>query len=298
MYRYTAANGEERLAAWAETALDYNSWNYYCAVVDLYLYKDYPDGTSELIVQTGGSSCETSIPGDVYYGRAETDVPYDPNVEYRLEVSHYNEPIYIMPGSGAMEDYYNYAIYEDPMFGQVWYPLYFRFAGPGPSQPTLKEIILGATYAIWSAGALAGPPHHLKVVSDNTSTLNPPNGCSQQERRVRYRVVDSRGRSAGSNYIREVFPGPITDSCSYDPVGPSPCSNNYTDYRGVFTDVLRTGCPTIGGSCGFRINPNQWQWCHPGLPAVNLATLDYDVRFNGIYINGWNFWAAGTEFFP
>ncbi len=300
MYRYVGTDGVERLVAWAETALDYNAYNYYCAVAHLYLYKDYADDTSELISYTTGTSCLTAMP-DRTYGRTEVEVLYDPNVEYRIEVNHINEPIYRSPGDGSFDDYYNYYIYEDPMFGDiVWFPLSYSFNGPGPDRPSASQIILGVTYAIWTAGALAGPPHHLKVVSDNITTSSACGG--ELERRWKFRVVDANGRNAGRISIEEQFPGTITDSCSGYTVTPQQCTSS-APYSGGYTDTLTTGCPpgqpSPGGSCGFRINPNRWRWCPRGRTPVVLATMDYDVRFNQISLNGrTTAWPRGTDFFP
>lgn len=54
------------------------------------------------------------------------------------------------------------------------------------------------------------------------------------------------------------------------------------DYRGAFTDRLKTGCPSNGPStCGFDF-PNLWRWCRRGGPYlyenIPLAWMYYDVR--------------------
>ena len=198
-----------------------------------------------------------------------------------------------------MEDYYNYAIYEDPTFGEVWYPLYFRFEGPGPSQPTLKEIILGVTYAIWSAGALAGPPHHLKVVSDMTTIE-----CSSKYRRLRVQVVDRDGRNAGTVPVRERFyqggveVSSVPNGCrNNEPIYPTRCAPTDTGTNGRFTDHLTVGCPLVGGNCGIPELTARWSWCPNRRPEVQLMMYPYSVSRDRILINGVEQFSSGTHLY-
>jgi hypothetical protein len=67
---------------------------------------------------------------------------------------------------------------------------------------------------------------------------------------------------------------------------------------GIFLDILQTGCPATGGTCGFDVLGNKWQWCN-GTQHPTLATLDYNVHFNEIKVNGSpTAWGPMTEFFP
>lgn len=108
------------------------------------------------------------------------------------------------------------------------------------------------------------------------------------------------GEHTADPYLRDDWGdlSTITDTCQGHTVTPGGCSANYTDSRGKFTDQLRTGCPTTGGSCGFTINPNRYQWCPRGRVPVSLARFVYDVRFNQITIDGQTSWPAGKDFSP
>ena len=132
--------------------------------------------------------------------------PYDPTADYAIEalpqlISKHNYPI----GDGY-EDYYNYVQWSlgDP----VYYPTAFGFTGPGPStEIDFSSIVLGSVYSYFTEGATAGPPDHVRVISD---TGQSEQQCGTIRRRIVFQVVDINGRRAGSRN------DPVSGSCGYD----------------------------------------------------------------------------------
>lgn len=280
------------LLAYSEAWSDYPADLYYCLEIGGPVYKDGVEAA-----WISGTNYPAS--GEGYCGgwaNADTWLPYDANAEYEV-LSSYNlvTSYRVFDESGMWADYYNFAQYgyADP---NVFAPISYDFSGPGPSVPNIQNIFLGSLYSLFQMGAMAGGPHHLKVVSDQI--LQGP--CGQAQRFITFRVVDQQGRGAGGTYLKEIFPGTITDTCSNFTVTPSPCSLNYTGPTGSnFTDVIRTGCPTIGGACGFTINPNKWAKCTFGIPVQTLATMNYMARWAFVSIDSNSSpWPAGKEFFP
>ena len=96
---------------------------------------------------------------------------YDPNAEYSIEAEQSADAYYrYVDESGSGEGYYDYYDFFDYMNGDlVYYPAYYDFASQGaPRTLTVRDILLGVVTSAFSAGATAGPPHHLKVLSDDT----------------------------------------------------------------------------------------------------------------------------------
>jgi hypothetical protein len=274
------------ILAWAETIPDYDTLAYYELGHWGLVFKN----DTQITMFNGGSYDGN----DAYY---EEFFPYDPDADYTIEV--YPQLVAkIRHNIGdTYEDYYNYIQWT---YGNsVYYPYYFGFTAPGPDvQINGPSILLGTVYSFFTMGATSGPPHHLKVKSDLSTTLG---SCGPIERNITYELVDSNGRRAGKSSIKEVFPGTITSSCTGNNVTPSPCSLDYfIGNTSTFKDQLKTGCPFNGdANCGYTINPEKWVWCRPGMPDVTLATLVYNVRHSFVEVNGRSApWPAGTEFYP
>ena len=201
---------------------------------------------------------------------------------------------------GDFIDLYNYSVY---LAGdQVSYALAYSFAGPGPQVPSLSSIALGITYAIWSIGAAAGPPHHLEVFFDSNEGTCGGRGVKKV---MIYRIVDSSGKRAGNTNSRviENTGGGITDSCSGSSVSTTNTCSAIVDSQGRYQDGLQTGCPAEGvTNCGFDIPQNKWQLCGArDIAPVTLAQIKYEVRFTEVKVNdrpGNMFWPRGSKFFP
>lgn len=154
--------------------------------------------------------------------------------------------------------------------------------------------------AAWSGGSLAGPPHHVKVVSDQTLV-----SCDTKDRRFTLRVVDSNGRPAGTVGVREQFldaqygtpTGSVHNSCRNENFSPGGCRATDAGTGGRFIDRLWVGCPLVSGDCGFSPIISRWLWCPRGRPEVSLTTNRYEVNRNSILINSRTQYSAGTHLF-
>jgi hypothetical protein len=265
---------------------DYPTELYYCLSVMGPVYKDG--------AEAGWIGDDNMNPDGICGGWAEAQItlPYDPNAEYYVLSSHSVQAMYRHFNESAFEDQFNYAAYGvmDP---SIHFPGWFNFSGDGPSVSGLQNIFLGTIYTIFTGGAASGPPHHLKVVSDQQITGT----CGQKQRFVTYKIVDSTGKKAGGVPIKEIFPGTIIDSCSNKEVKPTQC-NAWADlFTGNFTDQIFTGCPSQQGNCGFTIADNRWAWCST-IGITVLARVRYDVGYSSISINGDASSWAGAEFYP
>lgn len=278
------------ILAYTEAWSDYSTELYYCLYVSGPVYKDgveqawlsgnnYPPGGQG---QCGG------------WANADTWLPYDPNAEYQVVTDNYLGTTYRSFDETGYEDYYNYSYYG-ALSPTIYYPASFGFSGGGPPNHSPAGIFLGTIYAIFTQGASSGPPHHLKVVNDVITTET----CYQKVREITYKIVDSNGRRAGGVAIKEIFPGPIHNSCNTSDPVPDPCNSDYIGQPfGNFTDRLTTGCPTLGGDCGFTTDPDRWAWCSP-IGVTILARILYDVRYTYINVNGdTSPWSFGSEFYP
>lgn len=138
-------------------------------------------------------------------------------------------------------------------------------------------------------------PHHLKLGNDLFGTT----GCGGVLRELDYIVVDSSGTNpVGNISIIEDPDGAKTDSCSGQQVAFTTSCSPKVNSVGIFLDILQTGCPSSGGSCGFDVPNNKWEWCH-GTTQVTLATLNYSVHFDQVKVNGRaTAWPENTQFFP
>jgi hypothetical protein len=276
------------LLAWAEITTDYDTLAYYEVGYWGQLSKDDVG-----LTMFSGAIYDNN---DVYY---EEYFPYDPDADYTIEV--YPQLVAkIQHNYGdTYEDYYDYVQWS---YGnQVYYPYYYGFTGLGPDvQIDGTSILLGGVYSIFSMGATSGPPHHLKVVSDNTFTES----CGSKKRHIKFRAVDSNGRKAGSiNIVEELFDSytgarlySVYDSCQNNYFSPIGCSSMDSDQ--TFTDQLWVGCPSSGGDCGFQDMRSVWYWCARGRPNVALTRNLYQVRHNSVLVNGVTQYSPGTHLYP
>ena len=159
-------------------------------------------------------------------------------------------------------DYHGYYSYYDA-YDPIYYPLSFNFAPGGYYELDFGWIALGQLFAIASAGAVHGPPHHLKLVSDTYQ----PTDCGSVRRWLKFKVVDDRGRNAGHVKVEESFESVDEYPVGYEGV-PNSCWNFYfypgacriTDWDQTFTDQLWVGCPSAGGECGYPTVASVWWW--------------------------------------
>lgn len=276
------------IMAWAEVIPDYDTLAYYC-------FDDWGEIRKDDVVINSfwGGSCDN----ESYY---EAFFAYDPDAEYTIEVHPQLIAKQRHDIGDTYEDYYNYSEWanRDP----VYYPYYFNFTGPGPDVGIWgNTITLGTVFSLFTEGATAGPPHHLKVISDDTITmpgaLTDLDSCGQKRRTIKYRVVDSTGRNAGRVPVKETFPGTIVSSCTGGTVTPSSCEDT-DDSKGSFVDILRTGCASAGGTCGFEVTPDTWSWCPAGTSSTALARSNYSVRYHQITVRGQTSSWVNTHFYP
>jgi hypothetical protein len=274
--------------ALGEVLTDYDTLAYYCMETSFLVAKN-----EEQLDWVGDGSCENN------WNLYEGFFAYDPAADYSIEalpqlISKHNYPI----GDGY-EDYYNYVQWSlgDP----VYYPTAFGFTGPGPStEIDFASIVLGSVYSYFTEGATAGPPDHLKVISD---TGQAEQQCGTIRRRIVFQVVDSTGRRAGSRNTRERFYNPssniemanVSNSCRNDTISPSGCS---LDVGGRFTDQLWAGCPTVSGFCGTDQFISKWIWCPRGKPEQVLTSNTYHVRNTFVHVNGGGQFGPGTQLYP
>lgn len=277
---------------------DYSSQAYYCLVFYGYIYKD--DVYQTLM---GGDNYCTSgycvCGGDAY---GEAFLPYDPNAEYTMEAEHEAHVYYRYVDesdyeTGEYYDYYDFLEYTDGML--VYHPIYYDFTGNGPPRVSLGNILLGLTTAAFSAGAPAGQPHHLKVVSDSGQTLQT---CGTIDRRIKFQAVDVNGRRTGTITTKERFYNAsggelssISNSCRNEQIPPFPCS---TDVGGSFIDRLWVGCPTVSGFCGTSQFISKWIWCPPGRPEKVLTSNTYHIRNTFVHVNAGTQLSPGTHLYP
>ncbi len=278
------------LLIWAETRGDYSTRDYYAVAVEADIYKN---GEYVRLIGNGDNGL-----GESYI---ETMFPYEPDAEYTVESRHYIEVRHTRSEIYAegYADYYNYVdyTYGDP----VYYPFYYDFFGPGPDRTiSFSSILLGITNALFSGGAKAGPPHHLKVITDRTIVRN--DLCGQANKLIDFQLVDANNRGVARVNISEEPQNNLVDSCSGINVLLQWCSSSGINPNGTFTDSLKTGCPPSGtppNSCGFAWG-NRWRWCDPAVPnfVINLAWMYYDVRRADIKVDNQSDITDGTYKYP
>ena len=279
-------SAQNRMVGYTEAQSSYIGGMYYCLSVTVYLTTD----TGQF---TGNSAWDGCLYG---WARTEATLPYDPNAEYSVDGEHTAEPYY-RNDLGELEDYYNFQTYE---FGvPVYYPGAYTFTGPGPRRPSLGEIFLGTTLALFSLGTRHGPPHHVRVLSDETETV-----CDTPRRRIKFVVVDSSNRRSGTSTNRERFYDPNTNaemssafnSCRNENTSPSGCQR---DALGIFTDQLWVGCPTVSSTfCGYNTLISKWIWCPRGRTEKVLTANIYQVRNTFVHVNAGSQFAPGTQLYP
>ncbi len=138
-------------------------------------------------------------------------------------------------------------------------------------------------------GATVRTPHHEVVFID---TLETDASCGQKVRYITRRIVDINNNHTGKVPIVESFYDASTgnpipsffDTCSSGSGTPFACSDALTTSVGTYQDLIRTGCPTVGGNCGFTIF-STWSWCPPyPIVGATLGNYRYDVRYSMITI--------------
>lgn len=275
---------------WAETRASYTAGAYYTSNLSAVVYKD----DEELTWMYAYSDQNAAY--------AEMFIPYDPNVRYEIDSFHEVEMRYEV-AVGLGNGYYDYDNYDAYRYGEpVWYPAWYDFVGAGPERTVdVRSILLGTTFRVFEYGAAAGPPHHVKVVSDKTFE----DGCGNKDRWFRLQVVDNNGRRAGTVTVREQFldaqygtpVGSVYNSCQHDHYRPPGCLPTYPGTGGQFVDRLWVGCPTVAGDCGFSPIISRWVWCPRGRPEVSLTTNRYEINRNSILINGVPEYPSGTHLY-
>jgi hypothetical protein len=203
---------------------------------------------------------------------------------------------------GGNEYYYDYYSYIEYTYGEpVYYPNSYSFIGRGPENPVnLQSILLGTLTSGFSMGGASGLPHHVKVVSDETSDV-----CGSKRRRITFQVVDSNGRNAGTVTVKESFfdqqsgtPRPsVYNTCRDETISPSGCAPTDLGTNGKFGDQLWVGCPSVTGDCGASEIISRWSWCPRGRPEVALTTNTYHARRNFALINGLASYDPGTHLY-
>ena len=123
-------------------------------------------------------------------------------------------------------------------------------------------------------------------------------------RQVQFQVVsqDSNGAApVGNVVVRELFDSLSNNSCGNGlPMasGYAPTINNGTF---LFLENISPGCGSATGpaNCGYDINWS-WHWCGSvNSPIVKLASLNAQVRRDGVTLNGRpGPWPPGTPFRP
>ena len=237
--------------AWSEVRADYGTLASYCIGNVAYVYKNDVE-----VAMFNGSSCDNAVYGEVF-------LPYDPNAEYMVEANPGMDMRHQGADGTGYNDIYNFMYWAnlDPI---VYAPAYFGFNGPGPEVDVFSNsIFLGTIFSLFTAGGTAGPPDHLKVVSDTTTTQS----CGSKRRLIKLKVVDGNGRYAGRVQVVETLEDPNNPSNTYSRIYNSCQDNYYSPYRcagmdldGTFTDQLWAGCPSSGGNCGFPDFGSRWWW--------------------------------------
>lgn len=297
---YTHANvGYEpeigAVRAFVGTQADYDTTLYYCSEAYGYVFQDGVEIGGLYVYDEGGGGYQACV------GRAmtETYFPYDPNAEYDIESFHEVDVIFHQ----VYLEYYDYYNYIEYTYGeQIMFPSNYSFVGLGPPQVSgVRDILLGVITGAFTAGAVAGQPHHLKLVSDNITTAS----CGSVRRLMKFRVVDSTGRRTGRVKVVETiqdhrypsirYPN-IYNGCQGSYYTPSRCRE--VDRDNTFTDQLWVGCPSAGDPCGFMLFRSQWWWCPRGTPQVSLTANVYDVTHGRVAVNGNTApYSAGTDFY-
>ena len=279
--------------AWAEVVPDYDTLAYYC-------FDDwgYVRNNDDVVDSFWGGSCD----GESYY---QGFFPYDPNVDYSIEVYPSLIAKIRHDIGDTYEDYYNYIEWAsgDP----VNYPNYFGFTGPGPDvQINGSSILLGAVYSLFTEGGLAGQPDHVKVVSDSGQTKHFAT-CGFTIRLLEYQAVDSSGRrvSRGPITTRERFYTPdspnweiggMWSTCTPDWVTPGGC--RLGDWGGKWPDTLYAGNDSnCTAPCGADPFIQKWIWCPRGKPPKVLTTNTLHITNQSILINGNQIFTPGTPLY-
>ncbi len=121
-------------------------------------------------------------------------------------------------------------------------------------------------------------------------------------RQVQFQVVsqDSNGAApVGNVVVRELFDSLSNNSCGNGLPMASGCAP--TINNGTFLENISPGCGSATGpaNCGYDINWS-WHWCGSvNSPLVKLASLNAQVRRDGVTLNGRSGpWPPGTPFRP
>lgn len=283
------------IRAWAATSADYDTLAYYDVSHWGQVNKDDTALTMFWATNYG------------YDAYNEEYFPYDPSADFTIEA--YAQAIARVRHDygDTYEDYYNYVQWTNAAYGDpVYYPYYFGFAGPGPDvQIQGSSILLGGVFSLFTEGATAGPPDHVRVVSDSGQELH--DFCqSFPVREMVLQVVDFWGRRVsrlGRIPIKEQFYdtspgnpeiGSVYSSCTNSSITPSPCQ--LWDLGGKFPDTMRPGCN--GNSqrpCGLPEFFNSWIWCPRGEHEKPLAWTRRNISSEEILVNSRPRYNPGDE---
>jgi hypothetical protein len=234
------------------------------------------------------------------YPWASASLPYDPDGEYEGEFVPGLSP-YFRSEDGALLDHYNYSYYLDQPTLVPETTGAYPFYGGGPEIHTgVIDLLVGTLTGAWSFGAAAGPPHHVRVVSDDTLV-----SCGTKDRRFRLQVVDAQGRHTGTITIRELFfdaqwgtpVSSVYNTCRQEEIRPSGYNTTEAGTGGKFTDKLWVGCPTVSGDCGISTILSRWVWSDGSTDKGTLTTNRYSATRNSVLINGMARISAGTSLY-
>lgn len=270
------------VSAYARTEPDYST-NYY--------YRQ--TWASSAIIYAGTTIYDGNLARDnatAYNGAAEAHMQVEGEAgrEYEVYTAHR------LAGTIYVYNYYNNGSYQsgyrDPYdygrFEGQQAPAYYvsyTYTTFGPEIISYNSYIsLGDTYKT----VAIGEPHHLQVIFDRTITDT--ENCGRAVKLTDFKAVDVANHGVGRLSISEQ-PQSITDSCTGYGVLLNPCSPIGVNQYGIFTDVLRTGCPVTGdpNTCGYDFG-NTWRWCNVDDPSItkNIAWMYYNVRHSYVMIDG------------
>lgn len=267
----------------------------YCSDISVYLTQLQNDEEVSANFNHGGY-CNSWV-------QVETSLPYVEGTDYQVDAEVEATPVYRYENDFSSYDPYGYAYYDWLYVNGVpiQYPFWYNFAGTSfPPRSTLSSFVLGTVFSYLPAGSSerSGPPHHVRVVSDETD-----DHCGSKRRRIRFQVVDSRGRRAGTIRVRERFYQVVQvpdmyNSCRDERTTPSQCEPTDLGTAGIFGDQLWVGCPLVSGDCGYDEFMSEWSWCPGGNhQEVRLTANRYNVRRDSVLIWGSPRIAPGTELY-
>ncbi len=135
-----------------------------------------------------------------------------------------------------------------------------------------------------------GVPTSMLFYSDLTTKSSACTVASQNatERIIQYQVISQTGSQVGSVPMQESFANLTSDTCSNPAPNPTACNSTGVSAEGIFSDFISTNAcsPPNAGTCGFSLNPDLWQYCKSGSPAVTIGKPVYGVLWQAVYVDG------------